>query len=55
MLVLGVDPGLTRCGFGAVEGTPGRRPQLREVGVVRTPAADDLGARLVALDLAAAG
>ncbi len=53
MLVLGVDPGLTRCGFGAVAGIPGRRPELLEVGVVRTPAADELGPRLVALDGAA--
>jgi len=53
MLVLGVDPGLTRCGFGAVAGVAGRRPELREVGVVRTPAGDELGARLVALDVAA--
>lgn len=55
MRVLGVDPGLTRCGFGVVDGTPGRRPVLVEVGVVRTPAADELGDRLVALGDAAAG
>jgi len=49
--VLGVDPGLTRCGLGVVEGRPGRA-ELVEVGVVRTPATDDLGARLVALECA---
>ena len=51
MRVLGVDPGLTRCGLGVVDGVPGR-VRLVEVGVVRTPSADDLGARLVALEVA---
>ena len=51
MRVLGVDPGLTRCGVGVVEGVPGR-VRLVDVGVVRTPAADELGARLVALEVA---
>ncbi len=49
--VLGVDPGLTRCGLGVVDGVPGRAA-LVAVGVVRTPASDDLGARLVALEQA---
>ena len=49
--VLGVDPGLTRCGLGVVEGVPGR-VALVAVGVARTPAGDDLGARLVALEVA---
>jgi crossover junction endodeoxyribonuclease RuvC len=47
--VLGVDPGLTRCGLGVVDGSPGRAT-LVAVGVVRTPAAADLGARLVELE-----
>ncbi len=51
MRVLGVDPGLTRCGLGVVDGTPGRA-SLVAVGVVRTPAGDDLGPRLAALELA---
>ena len=51
MRVLGVDPGLTRCGLGVVDGTPGRAV-LVDVGVVRTPAADPLGVRLVALEVA---
>ena len=51
MRVLGVDPGLTRCGLGVVEGVPGR-VSLVDVGVVRTPATDDLGVRLVALETA---
>jgi len=47
--VLGVDPGLTRCGLGVVEGVPGRAT-LVAVGVVRTPADAPLGERLVALE-----
>jgi crossover junction endodeoxyribonuclease RuvC len=47
--VLGVDPGLTRCGLGVVDGSPGRAT-LVAVGVVRTPAAADLGSRLVELE-----
>jgi crossover junction endodeoxyribonuclease RuvC len=37
MRVLGVDPGLTRCGLGVVDGSVGRALRLVEVGVVRTP------------------
>ena len=48
--VLGVDPGLTRCGLGIVEGTPGRALSMVAVGVARTPADDDVGARLLALE-----
>ncbi len=48
--VLGVDPGLTRCGLGVVEGIPGRALGLVEVGVVRTPPDADVGARLLALE-----
>ena len=36
MRVLGIDPGLTRCGLGIVEGSVGRPLHLVEVGVVRT-------------------
>ena len=46
MRVLGVDPGLTRCGLGVVDGVPGR-VALVAVGVARTPADAELGARLV--------
>lgn len=49
MRVLGVDPGLTRCGVGVVEGTTGRPLTLVHVQVLRTPAEDDIGARLLAL------
>ncbi|MEV4183537.1 MULTISPECIES: crossover junction endodeoxyribonuclease RuvC [Streptosporangium] len=50
MRVMGVDPGLTRCGLGAVEGRPGAPLNLVKVGVVRTPADDEIGARLVAIE-----
>lgn len=50
MRVLGVDPGLTRCGLGVVEGTPGRPPDLVEVGVARTSSDLDVARRLVALE-----
>lgn len=49
MRVLGVDPGLTRCGFGVVDGSPGRPLSAVAHGVVRTPAADGIGLRLAAL------
>jgi crossover junction endodeoxyribonuclease RuvC len=48
--VLGVDPGLTRCGLGVVEGSVGRPLALVAVGVVRTPPGDDIGARLLAVE-----
>jgi crossover junction endodeoxyribonuclease RuvC len=47
--VLGVDPGLTRCGVGVVEGAPGRPLSLVAVDVIRTPADDDIGRRLLAI------
>jgi crossover junction endodeoxyribonuclease RuvC len=48
--VMGVDPGLTRCGLGAVEGRPGAPLSLLSVGVVRTPPDDDIGSRLVVIE-----
>ncbi|MFI6487195.1 crossover junction endodeoxyribonuclease RuvC [Streptomyces sp. NPDC050564] len=50
MRVLGVDPGLTRCGVGVVEGVAGRPLTMRAVGVVRTPVDAELGPRLVAIE-----
>jgi len=49
MLVLGVDPGLTRCGLGVVDGTPGRA-RLVDAGVVRTPSTLDTPERLLAIE-----
>jgi crossover junction endodeoxyribonuclease RuvC len=48
--VLGVDPGLTRCGLGVVDGAVGRPLQAVAVDVVRTASADDLGTRLVEIE-----
>lgn len=50
MRVLGVDPGLTRCGLGVVEGRAGAHPTLVEVGFWATPATDSIGVRLVSLE-----
>jgi crossover junction endodeoxyribonuclease RuvC len=49
MRVLGVDPGLTRCGIAVVDGAVGRGLTCVEVGVVRTPVDADLSARLLAV------
>jgi crossover junction endodeoxyribonuclease RuvC len=48
--VLGIDPGLTRCGLGVVDGQMGRPLDLVAYDVVRTPAGDPVGQRLVAVD-----
>jgi crossover junction endodeoxyribonuclease RuvC len=50
MRVLGVDPGLTRCGLGVIDGVPGRAPRLVAADVLRTPPGDDIAARLLALE-----
>lgn len=50
MRVLGVDPGLTRCGVGVVEGTAGRPLRMVAVGVVRTGADLDVAQRLVGIE-----
>jgi len=48
--VLGVDPGLTRCGIGVVEGVAGRPLTMLGIGVVRTPVDADLSHRLLAVE-----
>ncbi len=50
MRVLGIDPGLTRCGIGVLEGSPGRPLHLVGVGVLRTLVDAELGQRLVSLE-----
>jgi crossover junction endodeoxyribonuclease RuvC len=47
--VFGVDPGLTRCGFGVVDGGPGRAVRIVAVDVVRTAPDDELAIRLLHL------
>lgn len=48
MFVLGIDPGLSRCGYGVVE-RQGRRPRAVAAGVMRTDPALDVPRRLAAL------
>jgi crossover junction endodeoxyribonuclease RuvC len=48
---LGVDPGLTRCGLGIVDGSLGKPLRMIAVGVVRTPTTDDPAMRLLALQI----
>ncbi|GAA2345912.1 crossover junction endodeoxyribonuclease RuvC [Saccharopolyspora halophila] len=47
--VLGVDPGLTRCGLGIVDGGRGREADCVAVGVARSSAEDELASRLLAV------
>jgi crossover junction endodeoxyribonuclease RuvC len=47
--VLGVDPGLTRCGIAVVDGGAGRQVRCVEVDVVRTPVDAVLAERLLAV------
>ncbi len=47
--VLGVDPGLTRCGVGIVDIEPNRRATLVAVTVIRTPPELALERRLLAI------
>ena len=48
MFVLGIDPGLSRCGYGVVE-QAGRRPRAVAAGVLRTEPDDPVPIRLAAL------
>jgi crossover junction endodeoxyribonuclease RuvC len=48
--VLGVDPGLTRCGLGVIDGEPGRTLTLVATGVASTGAGDEIGIRLLTLE-----
>jgi crossover junction endodeoxyribonuclease RuvC len=48
--VLGVDPGLTRCGVGVVDGQPGRPCALVAYDVIRSDPGDELPGRLLHLD-----
>lgn len=50
MRVMGVDPGLTRCGVGVVDGVPGRPCTLVAYHVIRSDPAEDLAQRLLFLD-----
>ncbi len=50
MRVLGIDPGLTRCGVGVVEGSIGKPLTLVDVGVVRTSADMPIEQRLCLIE-----
>jgi crossover junction endodeoxyribonuclease RuvC len=45
--VLGVDPGLTRCGVGVVDSVRGRRAALVDVGVLRSDPGTSVDLRLL--------
>ena len=49
MRVLGIDPGLTRCGLGVVDGSVGRPLSLVDVNVLRTSADRPVPERLVTI------
>ncbi|MGH3425208.1 MAG: crossover junction endodeoxyribonuclease RuvC [Nocardioidaceae bacterium] len=55
MRVLGVDPGLTRCGIGIVDGSVGRPLSMVAVDVVRTPADQPVAERLLTIEYALEG
>lgn len=48
--VLGVDPGLTRCGISVVDGAMGRRCSLVHVEVAGSSPKQELGQRLLAVE-----
>jgi len=50
MFVLGIDPGLSRCGYGCVESGGGGSGRVTAVGVLTTPPTDPLPDRLALLD-----
>lgn len=50
MRVLGIDPGLTRCGMGVVDGALGRPLRLVDVNVLRTSAGEPVPVRLVTIE-----
>lgn len=51
--VLGIDPGLTRCGFGIVDVEPNRRATMVAVGVAGSRPDESLDRRLLAIAEAA--
>lgn len=49
MRVLGIDPGLTRCGYAVVDGRGPGAAHAITMGVIRTPASQELPHRLASL------
>ena len=52
MRVLGIDPGLTRCGVAVLDGLPGRTPVASYIGVITSAPSDPVERRLAALEAA---
>ena len=48
--VLGVDPGLTRCGVAVIEGSAGQKVSLLHVGVFRTDPGEAIEQRLISIE-----
>ena len=51
MRVLGVDPGLTRCGVAVVEGGVGQKLSALHIGIIGSSPDTDLADRLVNLEI----
>ncbi len=49
MRILGIDPGLTRCGLGLIRVARARKLQLVQVGVARTRAGEPMEQRLLSI------
>ena len=47
--VLGIDPGLTRCGYAVIDGRGATKASAISIGVITTPPTDPLPQRLAAL------
>jgi len=45
-VILGIDPGLTRCGFGIIAKSKSRTVSFMRVGVIQSPSTMELSARL---------
>lgn len=50
MRVLAIDPGLTRCGYGVVDGASARKVTMVDVGVIRTPSTTEVAQRLLLIE-----
>lgn len=47
--ILGIDPGLTRCGYGVIDTQKSRKASLVDVGVIQSTASMELSARIGAI------
>ena len=46
MIILGIDPGLAVTGYGAIEAKRGKGARLKEAGLIKTKAKDNIAERL---------